>query len=72
MTDRVDRLIVVLEENVRIDDVEGLRRAIEQFSGVLSVSARSSDPGTAFVERHRASARLTEKMIEFAEEVSGE
>ena len=37
MTDRVATLVVVLEKEIRDDDVEALRKALSGFRGVLEV-----------------------------------
>lgn len=37
MTDRVSALTVVLEHDIRVDDIEPLLTAIRQLRGVLSV-----------------------------------
>lgn len=38
MTDRINALTVVLDQDIRTDDVEPLVRAITQFRGVQSVN----------------------------------
>ena len=43
MTDRVHSLTVVLEHDIRVDDVEALTQAIRQLRGVLSVDGNVSD-----------------------------
>jgi hypothetical protein len=43
VTDRVNALTVVLEQDVRVDDVEGLILAISRFVGVASVTANVAD-----------------------------
>ena len=43
MTDRYSSLTVVLEQDIRSDDAEGLIKAIEQMRGVLKVTGTVSD-----------------------------
>jgi len=52
MTDRVHSLTVVLEKDVRTDDVEALISAIRQLRGVISVKQHIADP-----ESHMAMER---------------
>ncbi len=55
MTDRVHSLVVVLEKDVRVDDVEALTAAIAQLRGVLSV-----EPIVADHAAHMAESRALE------------
>ena len=50
MTDRINAIVVVLEENMRVDDVKPLLAAIQQMRGVLSVKENvgSIDDEVAF------------------------
>jgi hypothetical protein len=50
MTDRIFALTVVLEKDVRVDDVQGLVKAISILRGVLSVKEHISDPSTLMAE----------------------
>ncbi len=43
MTDRVNALVVVLEKDIRIDDVESLRKAIRHMRGVRSVDVNVTE-----------------------------
>lgn len=63
MTDRIHSLTVVLEQNIREDDVQGLIDAIARLRHVLSVR-----PHVANIETHMAEERartiLTHKILE--------
>lgn len=50
MTDRVYALTVVLDHDIRADDVEPLRQAILQMRNVLRVDGNVTDPGTLMAE----------------------
>lgn len=64
MTDRVNQLVVVLEEDIRVDDVEPLLNAIRQLRGVISVEANVV--GTAdYAASVRAKYELGLKVREF-------
>jgi hypothetical protein len=52
MTDRVNALTVVLDENTRVDDLEPLLTAIRMLKGVLSVKTH-----VANLESHIAEGR---------------
>lgn len=52
MTDRVNALIVVLDRDIRIDDVQAQIDAIKMVKGVLSVS-----PNVSNLEDHIAHER---------------
>lgn len=58
MTDRVHSLTVVLEKDVRTDDIEALVSAIRQFRGVISVKQHVADIDSHMaVERARNDLR---------------
>lgn len=63
MTDRVYALTVVLEEDLRTDDVEPLIQAIERLRGVLSVGYRVSDL-PLYVAQERARQEWREKLVD--------
>ncbi len=63
MTDRVHSLTVVLERDMRTDDVESLENAIRMLKGVLSVDQHISDH-TAWMAQQRAREALREQMIQ--------
>ena len=50
MTDRYHSLVVVLEEDVREDDAEGLMAAVVHLRGVLSVSGVVADLDSKMAE----------------------
>ena len=54
MTDRVHSLTVVLEKDLRVDDVESLIAAIKHFRGVLSVDTNISDSALHTAEMRAA------------------
>lgn len=62
MTDRVDRITVVLEHDTRTDDVEALVAAISQLRGVLTVKANVRDPGAMYVAEARVRADLRKRI----------
>lgn len=51
MTDRVHSLTVVLENDVRTDDVQTLMSAILQLRGVISCKLHVSDIGSHMAEQ---------------------
>ena len=57
MTDRVNSLTVVLEEDMRIDDVQSLIEAIRHFRNVLSVDVNISN-----IETHIAKSRAKHEL----------
>lgn len=63
MTNRINRLTVVLETDVRDDDIQALVAAVGQFRGVASVDLNVADPAshTALM---RARYELREKLWE--------
>ena len=61
MTDRANSLTVVLDHEMRTDDLESLISAISQFRNVISVAPNIAHVGdyTAFMQaRHEMSERL--------------
>jgi len=52
MTDHTNALVVVLEHDIRTDDVESLMQAIRHLRGVLSVT-----PNVSNVDSHIAQQR---------------
>jgi hypothetical protein len=63
MTDRVHSLTVVLETDMRTDDVEGVINAILHLKPVISVEKHISDVGTLMAEA-RAKQELRMKLFE--------
>ena len=53
MTDRIDAMTVVLDHDIRIDDVQPLVEAIKQLRGVLSVELHVADFATSVAEARR-------------------
>jgi hypothetical protein len=64
MTDRYNKLVVVLDENLRDDDAEPLMNAIRQMKGVLSVEGNVVTP-TDHVATVRVKHELAQKVLEF-------
>ena len=68
MTDRVKALTVVLDKDVRIDDVEALMDAIKMLKGVRKVT-----PEVANVADHvadmRARGEVVEKLLTLIDEL---
>jgi len=62
MTDRIHSLSVVLERNIRTDDIKPLIGAILQLRGVLRVSPHVADADSHMAES-RARAELLDKVI---------
>ncbi len=57
MTDRVNALLVVLEANVRDDDIEPLVEAIRQMRNVQSVELNVAD-ADAYIAESRAKIQI--------------
>lgn len=62
MTNRVNALTVVLENDIREDDAQALIAAIKQLRGVLSVDANITDLA-AHVAGERARHELGQKLM---------
>lgn len=63
MTDRVHSLIVVLDHDIRVDDVESITNAIGMLKGVLTVSGKISDL-TSHMAEERARYELGQKIFD--------
>lgn len=63
MTDRVHSLTVVLDENMRTDDVEALTNAIRMMKHVIAVDGNIADP-ESYMAQERARRELGQKLIE--------
>jgi hypothetical protein len=61
MTDRYHSLQVVLDEDVRSDDIESLIAAIAHFKGVIGVSGMVADP-QSFMAEQRVRVALRKKL----------
>lgn len=62
MTDRYDHIMVVLEEDMRDDDAEGILDAIRRIRGVAAVLPHVVDANDA-IERSRARFQLLTDII---------
>ena len=62
MTDLINSLTVVLEKDMREDDVETLIIAIQQLRWVLSVESNISDNLNSYVENMRIKRELWDKI----------
>jgi hypothetical protein len=67
MTDRVHSLQVVLDKDVRIDDVQALVSAIQQLRSVAAVTNLTADPSTHMAEV-RARQLWRQKLIKLINE----
>ncbi len=63
MTDRVNALIVVLDQDIRIDDVGGLIASIEHLRHVASVEPNVSDLD-AHIAKETALHDLRQQIVE--------
>lgn len=63
MTDRVNRLTVVLEEDFRDDDIDQILGAIRLMRGVLAVEPHVADTAD-FLAQERARRDLREKILD--------
>lgn len=61
MTDRIHSLTVVLDHDIRDDDVEAVVMAISMVKGVLSVGKEVSD-STSYMARERALSELRKQI----------
>ena len=68
MTDRVNAFVVILDRDIREDDVEATINAINQIKGVLEVIPQTSEPIHAAVMRSRLKAELFSKLTEMIKE----
>lgn len=64
MTDRVNMLQVVLEEDARIDDIQPLVEAIKQMKNVLDVKVNITSPSSVVVAETRVRNQLAKKLME--------
>lgn len=67
MTDRVNKLTVVLEKDIRIDDVQSLIDAINHLKGVAAVTPGIVDSTTA-IARMRVGNDLRLGLMNFVDE----
>lgn len=70
MSDRIHTLTVVLEKDMRDDDVESLKSAIGHMRGVLSVDGEVSDIVSHMAE-DRAKAALTDAILDYVRSGKG-
>lgn len=64
MTDRFNRLTVVLDNDMRDDDTENILTAIKMVKGVHSVVGVVSDDMSLLVAELRIKRELRDKMLE--------
>lgn len=62
MTDRINSITVVLEDNMRVDDAESLIEAIRHLRGVVAASGNVIDPGN-YAARMQAKNEMLEKLF---------
>ncbi len=63
MTDRIISLTVMLEKEIREDDVQNIVRAIEMIRGVGMVEPGIVADSTFYIAREQAKAELVKQMI---------
>lgn len=63
MTDRVNALVVVLDKDIRTDDVESLIEAIKHFRGVLSVFNNIADASSQGSYKNAIKGRLSKRAV---------
>ena len=61
MTDRVHAITVVLEQDIRSDDVEAITNSIQMIRGVLTTKTHVTDISD-HTARERAKHELSEKL----------
>lgn len=61
MTDRINAITVVLQDDIRIDDAEPILAAIKQIRGVLSVISNVADLDS-HIAQTRARNELADKL----------
>ena len=69
MTDRINAFVVVLDRDVRDDDVEATRKAIMQIKGVVSVDNNVTDISDS-VARSRMKSEMTEHLYELIKKIN--
>jgi hypothetical protein len=69
MTDRINALIVVLEMDIRDDDLDATRKAIEQIKGVVSVENNVADISDS-VARSRMRAEMTQHLYDLIKKIN--
>ena len=62
MTDRVHAITVVLEEDIRSDDVEAITNSIEMIRGVLTTETHVTDISD-YTARERVRHELGRKLL---------
>lgn len=67
MTDRIDSLVVVLDQDIREDDIGPTIEAIKMIKGVLSVDAHVRDVATHIAEK-RVKHEIGKEVYEFFNE----
>jgi len=63
MTARISMLYVILEKDVRIDEIDKLADAIAQFNNVLEVKTHIKE-ATEDIAQDRAKHELSQKLLE--------
>lgn len=66
MTDRANGIVVVLEHDIRVDDLEPIINAIEQIRGVVCAKSHVADPGS-FIVKQRVISDMRRKIFEVLE-----
>jgi len=68
MIDKIKGLIVVLEDNTRVDDIGPLANAIRQMRGVLRVGYEVSQPSDDIIVEMRTKTKLMNKVLDLFKE----
>jgi hypothetical protein len=63
MSDRANTITVVLEEETRVDDLEGLLNAIRQMRGVVTAEADVTEV-TEFYALHQARHEVRQQIVD--------
>ena len=69
MTDRINALIVVLDRDIRDDDLDATRKAIEQIKGVVSVENNVTDISDS-VARSRLRMEMTQHLYDLIKNIN--
>jgi hypothetical protein len=65
MSDRIGAFYVILEEPIKDEDADEIKKAIEMINGVLKVEERISDPLLEYSAVERFKFELWKKLKEF-------
>jgi hypothetical protein len=66
VTDRANGIVVVLDHDIRVDDLERIIGAIEMINGVVRAKANIADPSN-FIVRERVKSEMRRKIFDALE-----